>query len=313
MYDNAYNRKIADEIAEINDRYLEQEKRNVNYNDMTGKGMSGGFAFLAPLAGMLLPMILNKVVDKVTGGGLYDDDPADMHGSGMYDDELADMHGSGLSLGGKPHKKAKGKAKKSGKGTSGGNRNMAGWVHSGGIEGNGMDGSGILSGLLSTFGLGKPHKKRGKGVSGGEDTNPELGLGMDGSGILSGLLSNFGLGKPKRKRGKGVSGGSGFAGADRYGSHGSGIRDTGEDVLSEGVYGGARADLDQEPDSEGVYGSGGSGGSKRRPKSKAKQAVGKKLAKASPWISHLKKESKRLGISYRDAMQSPAVKASYRK
>ena len=85
-----------------------------------------------------------------------------------------------------------------------------------------MEGSGIISGLLSTIGLGKGgaempatggrrHNKskiiKGKGEA--EPIEIEQVPNMEGSGILSGLLSDIGLGKKtkgiKKSMGKGIN------------------------------------------------------------------------------------------------------------
>lgn len=43
------------------------------------------------------------------------------------------------------------------------------------------------------------------------------------------------------------------------------------------------------------------------------RAGGKKAARSSPWVAFLKKEAKRRGISFGEAMGSAAVKAAYKK
>ena len=69
------------------------------------------------------------------------------------------------------------------------------------MDGEGISGSGLLSGLLGSFGFGEPHhKKSGRRKTG--STAPEPAEGMDGSGLISGLVNSWGLGHPKKGRGR---------------------------------------------------------------------------------------------------------------
>ena len=69
------------------------------------------------------------------------------------------------------------------------------------MDGEGISGSGLLSGLLGSFGFGEPHHKKGRRRKTGS-TAPEPAEGMDGSGLISGLVNSWGLGHPKKGRGR---------------------------------------------------------------------------------------------------------------
>lgn len=59
-YDNEYNRQIANDIMNLNQKYI-------NHGKLTGQGMSGGF--LGTLAGMVLPSVISGI-SSLLGKGM---------------------------------------------------------------------------------------------------------------------------------------------------------------------------------------------------------------------------------------------------
>jgi hypothetical protein len=127
MYDNEYNRKIADEVRRLNENYVK------NTDIMEGSGMSGGFLF--PL---LASIVAPAIIKKISGGSGF--------GAGTRMDTGSETTlgaVGGSQLGFEKYKKQKvvgyGKKKK---------------------QKDELKGEGILSDLLGAVGLGK--KKRGR-------------------------------------------------------------------------------------------------------------------------------------------------------
>jgi hypothetical protein len=283
MFSNAYNRKIADEVYQLNKKFIQHQKR-------VGRAMTGGADYM--------------VDDNMVGSGWFDDMTSGISKGintvlgpvGQVASILTPFMGLGKV--GRPRKgkgmtggamvgsamtggKRKVGRPRKGKGLTGGAellnqvQKMDGGKRKAGrprkVKG-GMEGEGIFSSLLDKIGLGEGEmddmeggKRRKKAVY-----RRKLGKGeMEGEGIFSGLLSKIGLGE-----GEDMEGGKRKAGRPRKGK---------------GMTGGAMT--------------GGMAG---------RAVVGSGRKKTSPWIAHVKAYAKKHNMKYNEALKDPKCRASYK-
>ena len=219
------------------------------------------------------------------------------------------------------------------------------WAFTGGAK----EGAGILSGLLSDIGLGKPKRGGQCACEVGETGNccggkkrrgrPRKAMGKKGKGIFSGLLSKIGLGEGdlveaetggKKRRGRprkgmGITGGADTGGKKRRGRPRKGGNWV--DDMTSGISQGMNAVLAPiasvaqsvaplapllalgKP-KRGRKGKGITGGADTGGKRKKGKGI---AGGASKWISHVKKWAKDHKMKYNEALKDAKCKMAYRK
>jgi hypothetical protein len=299
MLDTDYNRKISNQIEEINRKYI-SHARKIGLG--TQKGLLrvvGGSAYQNELNVDRVGGARRRVGRAITGG-----EETQMEGEGIFSGLLSDI---GLGK-----KKGKGET---GAGSTGGRRRRGKGETGAGNEepveggrrrrrGKGETGAGIFSGLLSDIGLGK--KGKGEPIlnqvqEGGR--RRRRGKGETGAGIFSGLLSDIGLGK----KGKGETGAGGSGGRRRRVGKGDDNNNSSGGLL-ETV--GHLLPLAEEALPLLALGKKKKGNKSKISDTGAGVSGGKK--KTSPWIAHVKAFAKQHKMKYNEALKDPKCRASYK-
>lgn len=172
MYNNKYNEKVVSDVIRNNKKFVEESKK------MEDEPLSGGF--LPFLAGALLPAILPSIIKAVGGKKPYKcecEGKGYSGGSGFGPNTFMDtgypLSGSGMSAGVKKYMKTVPDV-----GCGGLDNRVIGGKKRRGRPSK-MKGEGIISDVLSSFGLGHPKKKRGRPAKMKVEGVPVLGaLGM---------------------------------------------------------------------------------------------------------------------------------------